>query len=349
MCDIPYMADRTLQFIGSYPASSTEAAMREMVELAGSHLRYLPDGEVGERRNWIVHIVEGLRAHPDLELVREGRFENYDDVPRFRVRRGRRFTGASLDLGHVAAAKEAKPVFDSLRRSTGRPDLIFQAGLPGDLDLALFSFGPAQAFRRRRPFADALVEEISQIRAVFGDDVVFQLEVPVEQVFVTSAPAPARPALAAFLARGLVRLAARAPEGTRFGVHLCLGDLGHKSLARPKDADPTVVLANAVARAWPAGRPLAYVHLPLASGDVPPSTDPAFYAPLHKLRLSPGTRVVAGFLHEALSDEQARSILEAIERAVGTTVDVAASCGLARRGVDAARRTVQQGVVLCAD
>lgn len=342
------MGDRSLHLIGSYPAPSTAEAMREMLDLAGPHLRYLPDGEVGERRNWIVHIIQSFRTHPDLELVKDGTFEDYDSMPRFRVRRGHRLTGSSLDLGHVTAANQARPIFDDLRKSHDRPDVTFQVGLPGDFDLALFALGPAPALRHRRAFTDALVGEITDLRRTFGDDAVIQLEIPAEQVFVLSSPAPLRSAVAAIVAPGVTRLAERAPEGTSFGLHLCLGDLGHKSLARPEDAAAMVVLANALARRWPAGRRLAYVHIPLAPGDVPPSTDPAFYAPLRDLRLPPGTRLVAGFLHEKISDDEARSILTAIEQVVGTTVDVAASCGLGRRDRETARRTVEQGVVLCA-
>src|SRR6202012_6061720 len=85
---------------------------------------------------------------------------------------------------------------------------------------------------------------------------------------------------------------------SRFGLHLCLGDMSHHALGRVTDASPLVMLANAIAVRWPAGRPLRYVHAPLAAADDPPVTDPAFYAPLADLELDPGVRFVAGFAHE---------------------------------------------------
>lgn len=341
------MGDRRLHVIGSYPAATAEDAMRDMLEKAAPHLAYLPDGETGERRDWIVHIINGLRGHPDLRVRTDGDWSDYEHQLTFAVRRGHRLHGDSLDFGHAAAHAAARPAFEALRTEYGRPDLRFQVGIPGDLDMAVFTLGPTGPFTHRRPFTESAVREITRIHAVAGDDVVFQLEVPAEQVFVATAPGPLRPVVARWAGRGVAALARRSPDGARFGIHLCLGDLGHKALARTVDASPAVHLANAIARSWPAGRPLEYVHAPLAAGDEPPSLDPAYYAPLAALRLPVGTRFVAGLLHESRSTEELRGVLAAIEAAIGHPVDVAASCGYGRRTVQEAQRTLDQGVDLC--
>jgi hypothetical protein len=54
----------------------------------------------------------------------------------------------------------------------------FLVGIPGDLDLALFTFGPSGPVRHCRPFTEALAATMYQIRRMFGDDVLFQIEVP---------------------------------------------------------------------------------------------------------------------------------------------------------------------------
>lgn len=342
------MSGRRIHAIGSYPAPTAQEAMRELLERAGPHLAYLPDGETGERRNWIVHIIEGLRDHPDLAVRREGGWTTYDDQLNYKVRRGHRLSGDGLDFGHTAAHAAARPVFEALRAELGRPDLTFQVGIPGDLDMAMFTLGPTGPFTHRRPFTDAAVREITRIHAQAGSDVLFQLEVPAEQVFVAMAPGPLRRAVARWAGSGVAALARRAPEGARFGIHLCLGDLAHKALTRVGDASPLVALANAVARNWPAGRPLEYVHAPLAAGDEPPSLDDAFYAPLSGLRMPVGTRFVAGLLHEGRSTDELRGVLAVVDRAVGHPVDVAAACGYGRRSREDALRTLEQGVALCA-
>ncbi|WP_300008735.1 hypothetical protein [Pseudonocardia sp.] len=342
------MVERRLHVIGSYPAATAPEAMREMLARAAPHLAYLPDGETGERRDWIVHIINGLREYPDLVVRKEGDWSDYGNQLNFAVRRGHRLSGDTLDFGHSTAHAAARPAFEELRAEHGRPDLPFQVGIPGDLDMAMFTLGPTGPFTHRRPFTEAALREIARIHAAAGDDVVFQLEVPAEQVFVAMAPGPLRTAVARWAGSGVAALARRSPAGARFGIHLCLGDLGHKALTRTGDASPAVRLANAIARSWPAGRPLEFVHAPLAAGDEPPSLDPAFYAPLAALRLPVGTRFVAGLLHEARSTEELRGVLAAIEAAVGHPVDVAASCGYGRRSVQDAQRTLDQGVALCA-
>jgi hypothetical protein len=139
---------------------------------------------------------------------------------------------------------------------------------------------------------------IRNIHRQLGDEVVFQIEIPFELTLLARAPSRAQPALAALLARGVVGLAAASPAGTRFGVHLCLGDMNHKAFGSMSDVSPLVHLANAIAARRPSGRPLEYVHAPFAGADVPPSTDAAFYAPLQHLRLPTPTRFIAGFAHE---------------------------------------------------
>jgi hypothetical protein len=321
--------------------------MTQALQELGPHLRYLPDGETGERDQWVVSMIETLRANPDLEVRREGSWTSYKDQLNFAVRRGHQLRGDSMDFGIVAAYQGSWPVFAKLREQYHQPDLAFLVGIPGDLDLALFSLGMTGPFRHRRPFTEALARQIAEIQQAGGDQVLFQIEVPAELVFMTKAPRLAQPPLAGWLGGIVANLAGQAPAGTRFGVHLCLGDLGHKSLGRLQDAGPLVLLANAITERWPAGRPLEYVHAPLAAGEDPPSADPAFYRPLERLKLPGGTRFVAGLLHEARSADDLRPLLAQVESTLGQWVDVAASCGLARRGPQAAERVMRQGAALC--
>jgi hypothetical protein len=247
------MVTRTAHLVGSLPGRDPGAAMARALDLVGPHLRSLPDGETGERRNWIVSIVEGLRDHPDLEARKAGDWSDYDRTPQLRVRRGRPLYGASLDFGHRAAVADSWPRFQEATEAAGRPDLTFQEGVPGDFDLAMFTLGPLGAVRHRRAFTEATLAEIRDVRALTGPTTLFQIEVPVELVLLAKAPAAARPVLARALARNVTRLASAAPEGTRFAVHLCLGDMNNKAFGTMGDARPLVLLANSIL----AGRPAA--------------------------------------------------------------------------------------------
>ncbi|MFB9903654.1 hypothetical protein [Allokutzneria oryzae] len=325
------MADRRVHFVGSLPGADAESAMSGALRSAGSKLRTLSDGETGERNRWIVDFVDGLDGHPDLETVATGSWSSYQDVPKYRVRKGHRLTGASLNLGYLDEFRRSFPVFTRLREEHGATGLRYQVGVPGPLDLAMFVFGPVGPFRHTAPFEEATVREIREIHAEAGEDVLFQIEVPVELVFMTKAPKPLHAVLARWLAKKTVGLVAAAPEGTRFGVHLCVGDLNNKALGRLKDAGALVTLSNAIAAAWPAGRTLEYVHAPLAAGDLPPVVDEAFYRPLNRIALPQGTRFVAGLAHESQDLDVQRRLLALVERLVGGSVDVACACGLGRR------------------
>ena len=341
-------ARRSAHLVGSTPFDSADEAMDLALARLGGRLRTLPDGETGERRNWIIHIVEALRRNPDLEVKREGKWGDYDDTLTFAVRPGHSLRAETLDFGHVAAFEASYPRFVERRTALGPAGegLRFQVGIPGDFDLTLFTLGPLAAFRRRAPFTDATVTEIRRIFEKAGDDVVFQLEIPAELIFVARAPGPLQPLAARLLARIVTGLPKRSPRGARFGIHLCLGDMNHRALGRMHDVRPLVLLANAIARAWPKDRPLDFVHAPFAAAVEPPPLDDAFYAPLRSLRLPVGTRFVAGFVHEGRSLEEQRRLLGVIDALVGRRVDVATSCGLGRRDRDAALATIDQARAL---
>jgi hypothetical protein len=228
-----------------------------------------------------------------------------------------------------------------LSQDMGSPATVerpLQVGVPGYLDMALFTFGPLGVVRFGRTFLRAVAGQLADIHRAAGDRVVFQLEVPTALIAVVSAPPPLRPAMAALMARLVTRQIAKAPAGSRFGVHLCLGDLGHRALRQLKTADPLVHLANAIVRQWPLGRRLEYLHLPMSGGDQPPTTDPAFYAPLR--RLPGGVQLVAGIAHENQGEAEQVAVRTAVEKAVGRTVDIATSCGLGRRTPEQAEQAV---------
>jgi hypothetical protein len=339
---------RWAHLVGSTPFENADEAMELALTRLHGRLRTLPDGETGERRDWIIHIVESLRRHPDLEVKREGTWGDYDDTLTFAVRRGHTLRGETLDFGHVAAFEESYPRFCERRAALGPAGegLRFQQGIPGDFDLTLFTLGPLAAFRRRAPFTAATLTEIRRVFERAGDDVVFQLEIPAELIFVARAPGALQPLVARLLARGVAGLARRSPRGARFGIHLCLGDMNHRALGRMRDVRPLVLLANAISRAWPEGRPLDFVHAPFAAAVEPPPLEPAFYAPLRDLRLPASTRFIAGFIHEARTIDEQRRLLGLIEAASRRQVDIATSCGLGRRDRDSALATLDQARAL---
>lgn len=331
--------------VGSLPGADAEEAMTAALDAVGGSLAAITDGETGDRSRWLAHTIDTLRDHPDLEVVKDGDQSDYDHMLNFRVRRGHHLDPDTLDLGYLSAYRASRPVFDRLRAARHRPDLSFQVGIGGDFDLVLFAMGPLGALRHRAAFAAATAREITQIQQDSNGDVLFQLEIPAETLF-TARSGPLAPLVARRLTAGIHRLVAATPPGTRYALHLCVGDLGHKAMSTPRSTRPLVTLANTLTRHWPADRPLERLHLPLAAGDLPAPTNPLFYQPLRALRLPPTIRLAAGFLHESPTLDSQRALLAVIEQAVGHPVDVAAACGLGRRTPTAAHTTLTQAAAL---
>jgi hypothetical protein len=346
---VPSIDPRRLHFVGSLPQfeDATSAIRWQQHELAGL-VRRLSGGETGPRLQWFVPLVKALKGLPQVRTVQDGEWTSYDDTDRLAVQRGGRLTPGDIPMRLGEYAREELAALDAL----GMPataGLPLQIGVPGYLDMALFIFGPLGVLRHARAFRDATAEQIADVHQAAGDAVVFQLEVPAALIAVVSAPRPLRPLLARLMARLVTRQVAKAPQGSRFGVHLCLGDLGHRALKMPSTADPQVRLANALVRRWPRGRQLEFIHLPLSGGDEPPTTSAAYYDRLRRLRVPAGVPVVAGIAHEDQSPGDQMAVRTLVERALGRRADIATACGLGRRTPEQAVRAVDSMRVLLDD
>ncbi|RMI32981.1 hypothetical protein [Nocardia stercoris] len=333
------MADRAVHFVGSFPADSTDDAMHAMMRGAGSRLRTLPTGEIRRHETYLQPIIDGLVDQGALRVRRER-----PDRTVHRLRPG--FDSGAMTLGYACEAREALPSYTGLRGASG-PAL--QIGMPTDLTLGFVALGLPGVLAHRQVFTDATAAEMAAVHEVTGGDVVLQLEAPAELVLLAAAQPLHRVVDAALgLSRGICALAARAPEGARLGVHLCLGGRRNKARTTLRDTRPLVHLANAVARQWPSGRTLEYIHGPLAAGDLPPSSRPEFYAPLADLELG-ATAFVAGFVHEKPTEAELVHTLHLIEGALGRPVDaVASACGLGRHTREVAETLVARADALAA-
>ena len=301
----------------------------------GSASLRLTDGETGERAGWITPTLAWLRANPDVELVRDGDGRDYESGAVHRVRSGHRLDPNNIELNYYRTFQRSYPGFVVIREREKLPRLSFQVGLPAPIDLAVTGFGFESAQSDpsiSQAFADATVREVVAIHDEAPGDVVFQVESVFSMAAIVRAPEEAQGSVAARAANSIISMVERAPVGTRFGVHLCLGDYHHRAFVEMGSARPLVT--NGETRWRGHGRVLSrwkYLHAPFAAAEKPGSFDPGWYEPLSKLDLPESVRFVAGFIHEDLSVEQLRGVHTMIERFVGREVDIAATCGLGRR------------------
>jgi hypothetical protein len=352
------MQPRTAHLVGSLPFSDEETAMRLALDTLGPRLATLPDPEVGrktdvhpngERLGWIQWMIERFEGNPAFEMVkvprcdeRTGLWVDYRSAARFRVDVPPHELRRHLDLGLVDYFESSYAIFRRLRGEYGIPDLRFQFGIPGALALALFGLGPWQAFRYRQAIDDQLVEECNRIRTLAGDDVILQIELPVEFGLVLQTPQPLRRAAARVVTGWISDFVGRLLPNTRVGVHACFGDLANRPYRRTDDTAPLVHFFKALLRTWPPRRPLEYIHIPLAMANEAPPLVEDFYRPLRMLSVPEETRIVAGMVHEAWDDEDHWNILSIVEEQLRRPVGVAASCGLGRRSPEVAMALMQR-------
>jgi hypothetical protein len=325
---------RKAHLVGAWPGRGPEHAMEVALQQLSPYLARMTDGETGDRHLWITPVMEKFRANPDVELIRDGDWSDYDKIAQWKVRDGQTMDPENIRLPYLYSFENSFPSFQYLRERYDRPDLRFQVGIPMPLDLAVNAFGD-EAFGDRSiidPCTVATAREIGKIFAEGGDEVVFQIETVVALIAVAKVEPADQQKVAEEMAEQFVDLVSRCPRGARFGAHLCLGDFHHRAWGHMVDSLPLVLLANAIAAAWPdGGQILEYIHAPFAAAAEPPVPEDSFYEPLRKLALPDETRFIAGFQHETLDLEGHRELLARIEGYAGREVDVAAACGLGRR------------------
>ncbi len=112
-----------------------------------------------------------MAGNPDVVLSGGGQhnFASYEDVPQYRLRDGASLSAANLEtcLPYEQAFTASFPVLRDLREKYGRPDLPFQVGIPGQLDLSVDTFGFDVGFHPRyyAPSLEATVSQVAKIAA----------------------------------------------------------------------------------------------------------------------------------------------------------------------------------------
>ena len=335
------MADREAHLVGSLPGATPSAAMTTALELLGPCLRTLPDGETGERRNWIISIIEGLRDHPDLEIRKEGDWSDYDKVPIFKIPWDIGCSVRRLTSGTLTRFAPASPLSNA--PGTLRRDRIWSSRRDcGDFDLAMFTLGPVGALRHQRAFTEATLAEIRAVGEITGPETLFQIEVPAELVLFGEGTCGRPTGVGAVVGEvhhdDCAGLAGRHPlrcpplprrhqrprvrHDQRCDTAGVAGQRDSARLARgPAARDP----ARSLLCCGPAGydgRGLLCSASPLA--------------------LPARVRFAAGFAHESQSLGDQLVIRELIETLLEREVAISAACGLGRRTESAGRAVLER-------
>lgn len=322
--------------VGSVPLKTVEEVMTKFGGTLGKHLPAIPDGEVGERRSWVMRLsYQVFNGHIDLETTKRPERENDieqlmprgpKDAWQFKVKPGVdmvRFGNPGYRLGYAKDAVNSYFVFKTLReKGVLPPDIRFQISMPMvNSVIRPLTFPDPKDLERLRPgYEEAIAAELDAIfEAIPPKDLAIQWDMAWEiaAVYDGMEGYPAEREIETHVAP-VGRLSQRIPPDVAVGFHFCFGTFGGWPRFAPKDLGRAVELINASVKAT--GRPVDWVHIPTLD-----RTDDAFYAPLADLDIGKA-RIYLGLIHSM--DSFAARL--AVARKYAPDFGVAAYCGFGR-------------------
>lgn len=317
---------RDVLLIGSIPLKSADDVFSAVGRALGGHIQRIPDGEVGDRTDWVQWQSSVFSRIPFVERVeaQTGPSGQWHRGPQYRVRPG--FPTAAVQfgpLGYAAAAEESYKAFKAAKaKGTISQDCRFQVGVATALSVVGQYVDDAFQIAVEPAYETRLLEEIAKIAAhIPYDELAIQWNLATELSIIEGR----RPVHFDQIWNGIldrvVRAAESVPDGVELGLHFCFRDFEFNNYPLPADLDRIVDLANGVSGL--VGRSIDWIHFP-----VPKDTrDGGYFAPLDRLTLRDETQLFLGVIH---SDEDMAVTQHQVALAAQLVADfgVASECGL---------------------
>ena len=341
-----------LHFVGSIPLSNAMEVMHTLSSRFGPWLPRIPDGETGERTNWIQYQEDVIARMPGAERVSgtgdmRSATAKRAHTGKFRIPSGAKLTPDMLgDLGYARAAIESFNDY-SVLRSNGAiaPDCRFMVALPTPYNIISFCVMPESAAAVEAIYEQQLIAELNKILAAIPHDqlslqwdVVHDLQA-FDTASLNAAVASGRipsadlrkpwftPAKPGIVDR-LVRLCDIVPADVELGIHLCYGSYGGRHFIEPESMAAMVELTNAVLGGLQ--RRLDFVHLPVPIE----RDDDEYFAALKDVKRPAGLMVYLGLIHEGDGVEGTMRRYETARRHC-EDFGVSTECGFGRMSADA--------------
>jgi hypothetical protein len=300
--------------VGSLPFDTAEEALRAAGTGLQGHVGWLPDGEIGARKDWVGMLPPVVFSkHPDLaetkappthELEQPDReddrppAEDLEGFWTFRIKPGH--TVRFDDLTYGDHATESYAVFRRLRdEGAVAPGVRFQMCLPAPHSaMDAFFDDHTQWPELYAAYLDGIRAEIRKaLQTIPADDLVIQWDCAWELVDLAMGDRnyfkfwPKLTAEQKFErhAEQLDNLWQDIPDETLMGYHWCYGTWGGWPMTAMADLDLCVRMSNEAKKRT--GRRLDYVHMPVIR-----HPDEKFFAPLDNLDVG-DTKVFLGIVH----------------------------------------------------
>jgi len=325
---------RQVHLVGSVPLSDARAVFTAASTALGRRLKRIPDGETGERSDWITWLEPVFAENPALEKSDELFRVHATGTARIRYRLKPGKTAKDVRFGNLFYADIAKASyaqFAALKRAgTIAPDVRFQIDLV-PAHSVIWLFLQDDLHQPLDPvYNEALKGEIDKIAAALPHgEIAIQFDVA-SAVFARlqrnepNAYGKDRAEMLARFSAILTDLAERVPADVELMFHFCYGDSNHRHVVEPRDMGDMVDMANRLAA--DIKRPIALIHMPVPRD----RADDGYFAPLKRLRPKPGPELCLGMLHSTDGVAGTRRRLAAANRHV-EAFSIATECGFGRR------------------
>jgi len=306
------MPPTTVHFNGGVNLADTETVMREIVSRVPAGVTRIPDGETGDRQNWIFFQLEKFLQTPGLEPDEPADMgaesAEYTQMPKVRLT----VDASDIEwpnLGYADVYADSFAIFDRLQRERVIPvGVRFQVQYPTPLASISAWLVEGDQDRLEPSYEKALFDDLDRLlTAVPHDRVAVQWDVAVEfGMLETSFPGAKS---MDGIAERLIRCIDHVPSDVPVGMHLCYGDYHHEHFKEPESL-ATQVGAGArrpidfIAFTVPQYQCQADYFEPLASLDAAPQTELYFaLVPYHPQNQAEGTtgeqvRLIDGHLSD---------------------------------------------------
>lgn len=323
-----------VHLVGSVPFADARQVFATVSAALGPHLKRIPDGETGERSDWITWLEPVFAGNSALEKSDELFRVHASGTARlrYRLKPGKTVDDVSFDnLFYADVAKRSYAEFAALKKQGGVPK-----GCRFQIDLVpahsvIWLFLQDDLHQPLDPvYNEALKREIDKIaQSLPHDQIAIQFDVA-SAVFARlecnepNAYGKNRDEMLATFSRILTELAERVPKDIELLFHFCYGDSNHKHVLEPRDMADMVDMANRLSA--DIARPINLIHMPVPRD----RSDDAYFSPLSRLQLRPETELCLGLVHYTDGVAGTRRRLVVAERHVAR-FSIATECGFGRR------------------
>jgi hypothetical protein len=329
-------------FNGSVNLADAESVMREITSRVPVGLRRIPDGETGDRNNWIFFQMQRFMQMPTLVPARPIGAEDgdYEALPQLKLADGVEPDQVDWpNIGYADAYLASYQTFSALRADGVIPAAArFQVEYPTPLASIGGYIVPDQQAALIGGYERAMFADLDRLLAAIPHhEVAVQWDVAVEFGVLEEAFGPGGAPAFDMIIAALVRCVDQVPADVPAGLHLCYGDYGHEHFKQPESLALQVRLLNAVAAA--AARPVSFVSFTVPQYQ----RDESYFAPLAGLTTGPDTELNFALVPYHPADqapgttaEQVRLIDAALASSAGgpRAWGICTECGMGRAAQD---------------